>query len=460
MNFTDIFIQRPVLATVVSLLILLAGLRSLQVLTVSQYPESKSAIVSVTTVYAGADADLIQGFITTPLEREIAAADGIDYLESSSLQGISVITAHLQLNYDPWDALTQITSKVNRVRDELPPGSEDPTIDIAIGETTADMYMSFDSETLPQNQITDYIVRVVQPRIESVEGVQTAEIIGGRFFAMRVWLDPVRMTALGVTPREVRQALETNNYQAAVGRTKGQAISVNLKAATDLNDVQQFRELVIREEGGAIVRLDDVADVVLGAEDYDVSTTYDGVTSVTLGVYTLPDANTLTVIGKVRELFPDIVARLPAGVLGHIPYDRTLYIDDAIREVIKTLIEAALIVSAVIFLFLGNIRSVMIPVIAIPVSLIGVAALMLVLGYSINLLTLLALVIAIGLVVDDAIIVVENIQRHIEEGMRPMQAALLGARELFTPVIAMTITLVAVLCTDRVFRRPDRQPFQ
>jgi multidrug efflux pump len=443
-RFTDIFVERPVLATVVSLLILLAGLRSLQVLNVSQYPESRSAVVTVQTVYAGADADLVQGFISTPLEREIAAADGIDYLESSSLQGVSVITAHLQFDYDPWDALTQITSKVNRVRDQLPEGSEDPTIDIAIGETTADMYLSFDSETLPQNQITDYLVRVVQPRIEAVEGVQEAEIIGGRYFAMRVWLDPVRMTALGVTPRDVRRALESNNYQAAVGRTKGEAMTVNLKAATDLTDTEQFRDLVIREDDGAIVRLRDVAEVVLGAEDYDVSTTFNDAVSVSIGVYTLPDANTLSVIKEIRELFPEIRAGLPPDVMGHIPYDRTLYIDDAIREVVKTLLEAALIVSVVIFLFVGSVRSVLIPIMAIPVSLIGAAALMLVLGYSINLLTLLALVIAIGLVVDDAIIVVENIQRHIEEGQTRMQAALQGARELATPVIAMTITLIAV----------------
>jgi multidrug efflux pump len=444
MRFTDIFIERPVLATVISLLILLGGLRSLQVLTVSQYPESRSAVVTVATYYAGADAELVQGFITTPLEREIASADGIDYLTSSSLQGTSVITAFLELDYDPWDALTQITSKVNRVRDQLPPGSEDPTIDIAIGETTADMYLSFDSETLPQNQITDYLVRVVQPRIEAVEGVQEAEIIGGRYFAMRVWLDPVRMTALNVTPGEIRAALAGNNYQAAVGRTKGEAMSVNLRAATDLRDVEQFKDLVIREQAGAIVRLRDVAEVVLGAEDYDVSFAYNGGTAVSMGVYTLPDANALTVIRQIRGMFPDIVAQLPPGVNGRIPYDRTLYIEDAITEVVKTLIEAALIVSVVIFLFLGNARSVMIPIVAIPVSLVGVGAMMLVLGYSINLLTLLSLVIAIGLVVDDAIIVVENIQRHIEEGMRPMDAALKGARELFTPIIAMTITLVAV----------------
>ncbi len=444
MNFTDIFIERPVLATVVSLLILLAGLRSFQVLTVRQYPESKSVVVTVSTSYAGADAQLVQGFITTPLEREIASADGIDYLESSSLQGTSVISAFLDLDYDPWDALTQITSKVNRVRSDLPQGSEDPSISVAVGETTADMYLSFDSKTLPQNQITDYLVRVVQPRIEAVEGVQEAEIIGGRFFAMRVWLDPVRMTALQVTPSDVRAALAKNNYQAAVGRTKGDAISVNLKAETDLEDVEAFRNLVLREEAGAILRLKDVAEVVLGAEDYDVSFAYNGDVAVSMGIYTLPDANALTVIRTIREIFPEIVASLPPGVEGRIPYDRTRYIEDAISEVIKTLMEAAAIVAVVIFLFLGNIRSVAIPIIAIPVSLVGVGALMLLLGYSINLLTLLALVIAIGLVVDDAIIVVENIQRHIENGMQARAAALIGARELFTPIIAMTITLVAV----------------
>ncbi|MCK6369981.1 MAG: efflux RND transporter permease subunit [Gammaproteobacteria bacterium] len=444
MHFTDIFIRRPVLATVLSLLILLVGLRSLQLLTVSQYPESSSAVVTVSTAFVGADADLVQGFITTPLERSIASADGIDYLESSSLQGISVITAHLELDYDPWDALTQITAKVNRVRDELPEGSEDPTINIAIGETTADMYLSFNSDTLPANRITDYLVRVVQPKIEAVSGVQEAEILGGRFYAMRIWLDPVRMTALKVTPGDVHRALEANNYQAAVGRTKGESLAVSLKAATDLHDVEEFGDLVVREEAGAIIRLRDVAEVVLGAEDYDVSVAYNGEFATFMAIYSLPDANALTVIRDVRELFPDIVAQLPPGLNASVSYDRTRYIEDAIREVVKTLLEAALIVSVVIFLFLGSARSVAIPVIAIPLSLIGVGGLMLALGYSINLLTLLALVIAIGLVVDDAIIVVENIQRHIESGMSPMEAALLGARELASPVIAMTITLVAV----------------
>ena len=444
MNFTDIFIRRPVLAIVVSLLILLAGLRSLQLLNVAQYPESETAVVRVMTTYTGADADLVKGFITTPLEREIASADGIDYLESSSSQGTSTITAHLELNYPPYDALTQITSKVNRIRPDLPEDSEEPVLEVAIGETTSAMYLSFNSATRPANKITDYLVRVVQPKVEAVAGVQQAEILGGRNLAMRVWLDPVRMHALSITPDHIRRALLANNFQAAVGRTKGDAISVNLNAATDLHTAGEFKELVVAERGGTIIRLHDVATVVLGAEDYDTSVAFNGQFATFIAIDVLPTANALTVIHEIRKIFPDIVAQLPDDVRGLISYDQTRYIDDAISEVIETLIEAALIVMVVIFLFLGSVRSVAIPIVAIPLSLIGAAGIMLALGYSINLLTLLAMVMAIGLVVDDAIIVVENIQRHIEEGMPAMEAAIVGARELATPVIAMTITLFAV----------------
>jgi multidrug efflux pump len=444
MAFTDIFIRRPVLAIVVSLLILLAGLRSVQLLTVGQYPKSESAVVNITTTYTGADAELVRGFVTTPLEREIASADGIDYIESSSIPGVSSITAHLELNYPPYDALTQITAKVNRVRADLPADSEDPVLELAIGEAASAMYLSFNSKTRPANKITDYLVRVVQPKLESVAGVRSAAILGGRNFAMRIWLDPARMYALGITPVDVRRALVANNYQAAVGKTKGEAISVNLNAATDLHSEEEFREMVITERDGTIVRLRDVATVVLGAENYDTSVAFNGEYATFFGIDTLPNANALTVIQEIRDLFPDILAQLPDDIEGSISYDRALYIEDAIREVIKTLVEAAIIVMVVIFLFLGSIRSVAIPIVAIPLSLVGAAALMMVLGYSINLLTLLALVLSIGLVVDDAIIVVENIQRHIEEGMAAMSAALLGARELAVPVIAMTITLFAV----------------
>ena len=444
MNFTDIFIRRPVLAIVISLLILLAGFRSLQLLNVAQYPRSETAIVRVITTYTGADAELVKGFITTPLEREIASADGIDYLTSSSVQGNSTITAHLVLNYPPYDALTQITSKVNRVRADLPEEAEDPVLEMAIGETTSAMYLSFNSTTRPGNQITDYLVRVVQPKLEAVAGVQQAAIIGGRNFAMRIWLDPPRMHALGITPGDVHQALLANNYQAAIGKTKGNAVSVNLNAATDLHTAQEFGELVVKERDGVLVRLRDVGKIVLGAEDYDTSVAFKGEFATFIGIDVLPTANALQVIREIRAMFPDIVAQLPDDVQGSVSYDKTRYIEDAISEVIKTLTEAALIVMAVIFLFLGSVRSVVIPIVTIPLSLIGAAAIMLVLGYSINLLTLLAMVLAIGLVVDDAIIVVENIQRHIEDGTPAMQAAIIGARELATPVIAMTITLFAV----------------
>lgn len=444
MIFTDIFIRRPVLAIVVSLLILLAGLRSLQLLTIGQYPKSETAVVYITTTYTGADAELVKGFITTPLEREIASADGIDYIESSSIPGVSSITAHLKLNYPPFDALTQITSKVNRVRADLPADSEDPVLNLAIGESVSAMYMSFNSKTRPANKITDYLVRIVQPKLESVAGVRNATILGGRNFAMRIWLDPARMYALSITPGDVQQALVSNNYQAAIGKTKGDAISINLNAATDLHTEEEFRDLVVTERDGTIVRLSDVATVVLGAENYDTSVAFQGEYATFIAIDTLPNANALTVIQEIRDVFPEILAQLPDDIEGSISYDRARYIEDAIGEVLKTLAEAALIVMVVIFLFLGSMRSVAIPIVTIPLSLIGAAGLMMALGYSINLLTLLALVLSIGLVVDDAIIMVENIQRHIEEGMSAMDAALLGARELAVPVIAMTITLFAV----------------
>jgi len=444
LTFTDIFIRRPVLATVVSLLILLAGLRSLQLLQVSQYPKSESAVIRIVTVYTGADAELVKGFITTPLEREIASADGIDYLESSSLQGASSITAHLKLNYPPYDALTQVTAKVNKVRAELPEGSEAPVLEVAIGETTSAMYLSFNSTTRPQNQITDYLIREVQPRIEAVAGVQQAAILGGRNFAMRIWLDPVRMYALDIAASDVSRALRANNYQAAVGKTKGDAVSINLTAATDLHTAREFQELIVAERDDAVIRLEDIATIALGAENYDSSVAFNGEFATFLAIDVLPTANPLAVIREIREIFPEIAAQLPNDIVGSISYDTTRYIEDSINEVVKTLVEAALIVMLVIFLFLGTLRSVIIPIVAIPLSMIGAAAIMLALGYSINLLTLLAMVLAIGLVVDDAIIMVENIQRHIEEGQSRLDAALQGARELALPIIAMTITLFAV----------------
>ncbi|HQV49188.1 MAG TPA: efflux RND transporter permease subunit [Dokdonella sp.] len=445
MKFTDAFIHKPVWAIVVSLIILVLGLRATLDMTVRQFPKTENAVVTVSTVYYGADAQTVAGFITQPLESAVAQAQGIDYLSSSSVAGVSTITATLELNYDSNRALTEIQTQLSSVGNRLPPQAQDPVVSVQVGETTASMYLGFYSETLPTNNITDYMIRVVKPQLDALEGVQEAEILGGRQFALRAWLDPVRMAAHGVTAADVSNALAANNYLAAIGATKGDAVTVSLTAATDLHTVGEFRKLAVKSEGSAIVRLEDVANVVLGSEDYDSFVAFDGKQSVFVGIKTSPDANVLDVAERVRDAFPEIQAQLPTGLTANIAYDATEFITTSIQEVIKTLIEALLIVTVVIFLFMGSVRAVMIPVIAMPLSLIGAFFVMLLLGYTINLITLLALVLAIGLVVDDAIIVVENVDRHItEEGKTPLQAALVAARELAGPILAMTVVLIAV----------------
>jgi multidrug efflux pump len=444
-RFTDIFIQRPVLALVVSFVIVIAGLQAVRNLNVRQYPMSENASVTVTTAYVGASAELVRGFITTPLERAIAAADGIDYIQSQSAQGVSTITARLRLNYDPLKALAEISSKVDQVRGDLPPGSEVPVINVESADTQfASAYLSFTSDILEQNEITDYLLRVVQPRLSAIQGVQRAEILGSRTFAMRIWLDPDRMAAFNISPAMVRQALAGNNVLAAIGQTKGSLVQVNLVANTNLNTVEEFRNIVVREQGGAIVRLRDVANVELGAEDYDTEVRFSGETAVFMGIWPLPNANSLDVIERVSDEMESVRKGLPTGLAARIAYDATDYIRNAIREVIKTLSETLLIVIVVIFLFLGSVRSALIPVAAIPLSLIGAVFLMQVFGFTINLLTLLAIVLSVGLVVDDAIVVVENVERRLGKGEPPLTAALKGARELVRPIIAMTITLAAV----------------
>jgi multidrug efflux pump len=445
MKLTDLFIRRPVLAMVVNLVIVIAGLQAIRSLNVRQYPRSENSAVTVTTIYVGASADLVAGFITTPLERAIAAADGIDYIQSQSSQGKSTITARLKINYDPIKALSEISSKVDQVRNDLPPEAEVPVINVESADTQfASAYLSFTSKLLKQNEITDYLVRVVQPRLSAIEGVQRADILGGRTFAMRVWLKPDRMAALNISPVQVRQALAANNYLAAVGQTKGSLVQVNLTANTDLRSVEEFKRLVIREQGGATVRLEDIGDVVLGAEDYDAEVHFSGQTAVFMGIWPLPNANSLDVIRRVRTQMEGVQKDLPSGMQARIAYDATTYIDNAIHEVLKTLSETLLIVIIIIFLFLGSLRSAFIPVVAIPLSLIGAVFLIQVFGFTINLLTLLAIVLSVGLVVDDAIVVVENVERHLSEGRSPLDAALLGARELVGPIIAMTVTLAAV----------------
>ena len=445
MKFTDLFINKPVLAVVVSLLILVLGVRAVSSLSVRQYPKTENATVTISTAYYGADAQTMAGFITQPLEQAISQAQGIDYLSSSSVQGVSTITATLHLNYDANRALTEITTQVNSVKNQLPPQAQQPVLNVQTGETVDAMYMGFYSDVLPTNNITDYLARVVKPKLDSIDGVQTAELLGARQFALRAWLDPAKMAAHGITATDVNAALASNNYLAAVGSSKGQAVTVDLTADSNLHSVDEFKQLAIKQVNGAIVRLQDVATVSLGSEDYDFNVAFSGKRSVFIGIKVAPDANVLDVAKRVREAFPEIQSQLPGGLTGQIVYDGTEFVNSSINEVVKTLAEALLIVTLVIFLFLGSLRAVIIPVIAMPLSLVGTFFVMLALGYSINLLTLLALVLAIGLVVDDAIIVVENVDRHMkEEGKTPLQAALLAARELGGPILAMTVVLIAV----------------
>jgi multidrug efflux pump len=445
MKITDLFIRRPVLALVVNLVIIIAGLQAVRSLNVQQYPRSENAAITVSTTYVGASAELVSGFVTTPLERAIAAADGIEYMESQSTLGLSTIKVRLKLNYDSTKGLAEISSKVDQVRRDLPPEAEVPVINIESADSQfASAYLSFMSDVLQQNEITDYLVRVVQPRLATVQGVQRADILGARTFAMRIWLDPNRMASLNISPTQVRQALASNNFLAALGRSKGAYIQVNLTADTNLTSVDEFKRLVVRHWNGTIVRLGDIADIVLGAEDYDAEVRFTGQVAVFMGIWPLPSANSLDVIKGVRREMAAIERDLPTGLQARIAYDATDYISSSIHEVLETLGDTLLIVVVVIFLFLGSFRSVVVPVVAIPVSLIGAVFLMQAFGFTVNILTLLAIVLSVGLVVDDAIVVVENVERHLAEGKSPLDAALLGARELVGPVIAMTVTLAAV----------------
>ena len=445
MRFTDIFVKRPVLAIVVSLLILIAGIQAISSLSIRQYPRNENSTVTITTAYIGASAQLVRGFITTPLERAVSGADGIAYVSSTSEQSLSTVSVRLELNYDPIKALSEISSKVNQVRGDLPPEAEIPVINVESADSTvASAYLSFTSDILEPNQITDFLTRVVQPRLAARDGVQRADILGGRNFAMRIWLDSQLLAAHGITPSDVRQALQANNYLAAIGKTKGAQVEINLAANTDLSTVEEFENLVVQSQDDAIIRLKDIGEVELGADSTDVEVRYNGTEAIFMGIWPQPNANTLDVIAGVREELDEIKSTLPKGMSANVAYDASEYIASSIREVITTLVETLIIVMLVIFLFMGSIRSVVVPIMAIPISLIGAVFLMQMFGFSVNLLTLLAIVLSVGLVVDDAIVVVENVERHISEGKTRMDAALLGARELVGPVIAMTATLIAV----------------
>ena len=443
MKLTDLFVRRPVLAVVVNLFILLVGLRSMGLLDVRQYPELKNTVVTVTTAYPGASAEMVQGFITTPLQQAVAEVEGIDYMTATNKQGVSILSAYMRLGENASMAVSNIQAKVGSKRNELPPDARDPVIDATTGDTTALMYIVFDSKVMTRPQITDYVTRVARPQIQALQGVGKAKVFG-QTFAMRLWLDPVRMAALNITADEVVAKVRANNRLAGAGAVKDKYVREELMVTTHVGDVESFKQLILREEKGAQVHLSDVARVELGGESYDSTAWRDGVPGVFIGVEAAPGANPLQVAARVTAKMPEIQANLPEGLSVTIPYDASRYIRDAIEEVYRTLGEALLIVLAVVFLSLGSLRAALVPAVAVPLSLIGAAFIMMLLGYSLNLLTLLSLVLAIGLVVDDAIIVVESVHRHLEAGMGRTEAALQSARQLATPIIAMTLTLLAV----------------
>lgn len=441
---TDYFIKRPVLSLVISTMIVLLGVQAFFNTQVRQYPELETSVISITTAYPGASAELIQGFITTPIQQVVSSTVGIDYVRSSSSNSVSTVEVHMKLGVDADIALTEVSTKVASIRGELPAESEDPVIAKQSAEGFALAYYSFYSETLSDVEVTDYLLRTIQASLSTLKGVAEAEILGGKTYSMRVWMDPVRMSALKVSAADIANAIGAQNYQSAAGQTRSRLVQTDVNAVTDSSDPEVFKRFIIREEGDNRVRLGDVADIELGAENYDSLIMFDNVPSIYIGINGTTDGNPLTTIKLVNAELEKLKKSFPPGLNAAIAYDSTEFIQASINEVIFTLAQAALIVIVVIFLFLGSFRSTLIPLVTIPLSIIGVLFYMQIMGYSINLLTLLAMVMAIGLLVDDAILVVENIYRHIGEGLRPLQAALQGAREIAKPVIATTIVLCVV----------------
>lgn len=444
MKFTDLFVRRPVLALVVSTLILLFGILALSQLPIRQYPMLESSTITVSTEYPGASSELMQGFVTQPITQAVSSVEGIDYLTTATVQGRSLVTLRMQLNRDSTQALTEVMAKVNQVRYKLPEQAYDPVIERSAGDSTAVAYVGFSSDSLATPALTEYLKRVVEPVFSSIEGVAKVEVFGGQQLAMRLWLDSDRLAGHGLTASDVAEAVRRNNYQAAPGKVKGQYVVSNVRINTDLTSVEEFRDLVVRNDGHGLVRLRDIGAVELGAAATETSAYMDGVPAVHLGLFPTPGGNPLVIVEGIRQALPDIEKTLPPGVQVQLAFETARFIQASIDEVMKTLLEALVIVVLVIYLCLGSLRSVLIPVATIPLSMLGAAGLMLAFGFSVNLLTLLAMVLAIGLVVDDAIVVVENVHRHIEEGKSPVAAALIGAREVAGPVIAMTLTLAAV----------------
>jgi multidrug efflux pump len=444
MSFSELFIRRPVLSTVVSFMILLLGAQGILSMSIRQYPKVDETVVTVTTVYPGASADVIQGFITSTIAKSVSSAEGVDYVTSKSSLGVSTVSVYMRLNTDPDKALTEVIAKVQQVRGQLPDEAEDPVIQKGTGFQFALMYLAARSDTMNAQQLTDYLIRVIQPRFATVNGVANAEILGAQEFAMRVWIDPVALASRQATATDVLAAIKGSNFLSAPGKTKNEFYAYSIEAKTTLQDPETFGALPIRSNGDEIVRLRDVATIELAAASTDTEVRFNGREGVFLGIFQTPSANPLDVASGVRKELPLIAQSLPAGMTIELVYDSTEAISASIEEVLRTILEASAIVVVVIFLFLGSFRSVIIPIVTIPLSLIGVCFILWALGYSLNTLTLLAMVLAIGLVVDDAIVVVENIHRHIEEGLKPMKAAIVGMQEITGAVIAMTITLAAV----------------
>ncbi|AAO09557.1 putative multidrug resistance protein [Vibrio vulnificus YJ016] len=444
MRFTDVFIKRPVLAVSISFLIALLGLQAVFKMQVREYPEMTNTVVTVTTSYYGASADLIQGFITQPLEQAVAQADNIDYMTSQSVLGKSTITVNMKLNTDPNAALADILAKTNSVRSQLPKEAEDPTVTMSTGSTTAVLYIGFTSDELSSSQITDYLERVINPQLFTINGVSKVDLYGGLKYALRVWLDPAKMGALRLTATDVMGVLNANNYQSATGQVTGEFVLYNGSADTQVSNVQELENLVVKSGDGEVIRLGDIAKVTLEKSHDVYRASANGQEAVVAAINAAPSANPINIAADVLKLLPQLERNLPSNIKMNVMYDSTIAINESIHEVVKTIVEAAVIVLVVITLFLGSFRAVIIPIVTIPLSLIGVAMVMQAMGFSWNLMTLLAMVLAIGLVVDDAIVVLENVDRHIKEGESPFRAAIIGTREIAVPVIAMTLTLGAV----------------
>jgi multidrug efflux pump len=444
-SFTDIFIKHPVLAVVVNLVIILAGWRALTTLPVQQYPKIESSSVVITTIYYGASAETVRGFLSTPIERVVSAISGVDYVDSTSRAGVSTVTVHLKLNHNSTAALAEVTARLQQVRAELPADAEPPVLEVQRADRPyASFYLSFTSTERSVPAVTDWLLRTLQPQLSTLSGIQRVTFEGGRQIAMRIWIDPDRLASFNLSPGDVQAALRRNNFLAAVGRTKGNVVQLNLLANTDLRSTGEFEELIVADRGGAIVRLKDVALVERGAEEADIIAKYNKTEGVYLGVWPVPGANEIEVAQRLRDEMERIRTTLPKDIDMRLVWDGTMFMRNALTEITKTLSETILIVALVVFLFMGSVRTALVPLVAMPVSLVGAAIFMFAFGFSLNLLTLLAIVLSVGLVVDDAIVVVENVERHVRLGKSRIEAALAGARELIGPIIAMTITLAAV----------------